>query len=47
MKFTSLCNSIFDQTIKDYHIKDNVDTAISNPYEVKTIEYYLYLKKLD
>ena len=44
MKFTSLCNSIFDQTIKDYHITDNVDTAISNPYEVKTIEYYLYLK---
>lgn len=44
MKFTSLCNSIFDQTIKDYHITDNVDTAISNPYELKTIEYYLYLK---
>lgn len=44
MKFTSLCNSIFDQTIKDYHVTDNVDTAISNPYELKTIEYYLYLK---
>lgn len=44
MKFTSLCNSIFDQTIKDYHITDNVDTPISNPYEVRSIEYYLYLK---
>lgn len=44
MIFTALCNSIFDQTIKDYHIYDNVDTVISNPYEVRSIEYYLYLK---
>lgn len=44
MKFTDLCNSIFDKVIVDYHKNDNVDTPISNPYEIKTIEYYLYLK---
>lgn len=44
MKFTEKSNQIFDQVIKDYHKTDNVDTSISNPYEVKSIEYYLYLK---
>lgn len=44
MKFTEKSNQIFDQVIKDYHKTDNVNTPISNPYEVKSIEYYLYLK---
>lgn len=44
MKFTDSCNSIFDQTIADYHKTDNVETAINNPYAEKSIEYYLYLK---
>lgn len=44
MNFTSLSNSIFEKVISDYHLKDHVDTPISNPYELKTIEYYLYLK---
>lgn len=44
MKFTEKSNQIFDQVIKDYHKTDNIDTTIVNPYEVKSIEYYLYLK---
>lgn len=44
MKFTEKSNQIFDQVIKDYHKTDNVDTSIVNPYEVKSIEYFLYLK---
>lgn len=44
MKFTELCNNIFNQSINDYHKTDNVDTPIQNPYELKSIEYYLYLK---
>ena len=44
MTFTELCNTIFVQSINDYHKTDNVDTPISNPYELKSIEYYLYLK---
>lgn len=44
MTFTELSNSIFQKVIDDYHKYDDVDTSISNPYELKTIEYYLYLK---
>lgn len=44
MTFTELCNPIFVQSIDDYHKTDNVDTPIQNPYPLKSIEYYLYLK---
>ena len=44
MTFTQLCNQIFNESVLDYHKTDNVDTPINNPYEFKTIEYYLYLK---
>ena len=44
MTFTEFANPIFVQSIQDYHKTDCVDTPINNPYESKTIEYYLYLK---
>lgn len=44
MKFTSLCISIFDKVIADYHVMDNLDAEIKNPYESPNIEYFLYLK---
>lgn len=44
MTFTELCNKIFRESIEAYHVADQVDTPIQNPYELKTIEYYLYLK---
>ena len=44
MTFTELSNPIFVRSIDDYHKTDNVDTPIQNPYELKSIEYYLYLK---
>jgi hypothetical protein len=44
MNFTELCNRIFNESVLDYHQTDFVDTSISNKYELKTIEYYLYLK---
>ncbi len=44
MTFTELSMPIFEQAINDYHKYDNVDQPIENPYEVGTIEYYLYLK---
>ncbi|MBQ8702652.1 MAG: DUF4254 domain-containing protein [Prevotella sp.] len=44
MKFTEKCNPIFNQAIDDYHVKDNIDTPINNPYEEGTIENRLYLK---
>ena len=42
--FTQLSWPIFNEAILDYHKTDNVDTPIQNPYPVKSIEYYLYLK---
>ena len=44
MSFTELSNEIFWKATTDYHIEDNVDTPINNPFEFKSIEYYLYLK---
>lgn len=44
MNFSLLSNQIFDKCISDYHLTDNVDAPINNPYELKSIEFYLYLK---
>ena len=44
MAFTVQANKIFLQAIRDYHLKDHVDTEINNPYERNTIEHSLYLK---
>jgi len=44
MTFTEQANTIFNQAIRDYHLTDNVDTPIRNPYERDSIEYRLYLK---
>ena len=44
MSFTEHANQIFVQTIKDYHITDNVDTPIKNPYQERTIDNALYQK---
>ena len=44
MTFTQLCNKVFNLAINDYHVKDNVDTAINNPYDRDSIENRLYLK---
>lgn len=44
MTFTETCNKIFAQSVEDYHKTDNVNTPISNPYEERSIEFFLYLK---
>jgi len=44
MTFTQLAWPIFEQVIRDYHVHDNVDQPISNPYQAGTIEATLYLK---
>ena len=44
MSFTQDSNRIFNQAIHDYHVKDNIDTPICNPFEEGTIENRLYLK---
>jgi len=44
MNFIELCNRIFNESVLDYHKTDNVDAPINNKYELRSIEYYLYLK---
>jgi hypothetical protein len=44
MTFSKLCNEIFDKSTLDYHVKDNIDAPMNNPYTLRSIEYYLYLK---
>ena len=44
MSFTEKANRIFNRAISDYHLTDNVNTPIQNPYEKDSIESNLYLK---
>ena len=42
---SALCNTIFDQAISDYHITDNVDTPINNPYPSSNLLWHLLYHK--
>ena len=44
MTFTEQAIRIFQQAIRDYHLNDNVDTPIHNPYLRESIDFQLYLK---
>ncbi len=44
MKFSETAWKIFNQAIADYHIHDNVDQEISNPYPSGSLEHLLYGK---
>lgn len=44
MTFTENANKIFNQAINDYHVTDNVDTPVKNPYQEGSIENALYQK---
>lgn len=41
---SKLCNKIFAEAINDYHIHNNIDRPIENPYTISSIEHLLYLK---
>lgn len=44
MTFTQTCRPIFDEAVRDYHVLDNIDAPIKNPYPEGGIEHDLYLK---
>ena len=44
MIFSEQCFRIFEQATKAYHETNSVDATVRNPYAVKSIEFYLYLK---
>ena len=41
---SKVCMTIFEESISNYHIADNVDTLINNPHPKDQIEHLLYLK---
>lgn len=44
MSFSNDCNKVFDLSTVNYHIADNVDTPVSNPFPEGTIQHTLYAK---
>lgn len=44
MKFSEISYPIFEEATSAYHVTDHVDAPMQNPYMVKSIEFYLYLK---
>lgn len=41
---SAIANRIFQQAIVDYHVHDNIDQPIVNPYDSASLEHLLYLK---
>ncbi len=44
MDFADKCYRIFELTTDEYHIHDNVDAKVENPYGPSTIEHTLFAK---
>lgn len=44
MSFSNSAWEIFNQSINDYHQKDQVDTPINNPFQNDSLERLLYAK---
>lgn len=42
--FSSFAFTIFEKSISDYHIKDDVDQLFSNPYPAEQVAHLLYKK---
>ena len=41
---SKVCNDIFDSCISDYHLMDNVDAVIGNPFPTNGFDNLLYAK---
>ena len=46
MSFTKHCNEIFNRAIRDYHVNDDIDTPIQNPFEEGSIENRLHFEDI-
>lgn len=44
MNFTDTCNRVFNESIREYHLYDQVDHPLRNPYPADGIEHLLYRK---
>ncbi len=41
---SKICNEVFLQSVKDYHIINDVDAGMNNPFEQGSLEYLFYWK---
>lgn len=41
---SQLCNHIFQRAVEDYHLQDDIDALIQNPYSEGSLENLLYTK---
>ena len=46
MTFSGKCNEIFDCCVNDYHVTDDIDAPVANPWSEGSIEYILFEKNL-
>lgn len=46
MTFSGKCNEIFDRCVNDYHVTDDIDAPVANPWSEGSIEYILFEKNL-
>ncbi|MDL2309496.1 DUF4254 domain-containing protein [Parabacteroides sp. OttesenSCG-928-B22] len=44
MKWSEKCLRLFEQATDAYHLTDNVDTIVTNPYPEQSLEFFLYQK---
>lgn len=44
MSFTAKAWDIFSKSVEDYHVNDNVDFIVNNPFEKGSLEQLLYAK---
>ena len=44
MNFTETAWKVFNESIADYHVNDNVETQVKNPYSKESLEHLLYAK---
>lgn len=46
MTFSESCNSIFDRCVELYHVTDDIDAPVPNPYDEGSVEHTLFEKNL-
>jgi len=44
MTISSICIEVFNRAVADYHLHNNVDEAINNPYTAGSLEHLFYAK---
>lgn len=46
MTFTETCNKLFDACVEAYHVTDDIDAPVANPYDKDRLEHVLWEKNL-